>query len=117
VWPKPKNQKEKDVLIGKLGEVIKTEYGRIGRIIDNQLLGRIGVGGKLSVHWTKAEYKQLVDRELARRIEKVKKDGKSSVHCDAFETWLLDTTWARRSLSLLARSARFSLIPASGMKW
>lgn len=104
VWPKPKDQKEKDVLIGKLGEVIKTEYGRIGRIIDNQLLGRIGVVEVL-VHWTKAEYKQLIDRELARRIEKVKKDGKLQ-YTEAFKNWLLDTTWGQGGRLVFSQGAR-----------
>lgn len=106
VWPKPKNQKEKDILIGRLNEVLKTEYGRIGRIIDDQLLGRIGVMEVL-VHWTKAEFTKLIDNNLKGRVAKYKKESNAEVvFTPAFRQWLIDTTWGQGGRLAFATGAR-----------
>ncbi len=93
IWAKPRDQREKDILIGRLGDVLKTEYSKFGRVLSNALLRRIGTVEVL-VHWTKNEFTQLVDRNLQSRVAKFAKEAAADLEfTPRLREWLIDTTW------------------------
>jgi len=105
IWPKPTNEKEKQVLLDKLTNVVTVEYGKVGRVINNQLLRRVGVIEMMS-HFTKREYQDLIRYQLQSRIDKVKADVNADLSfTPALESYLFTQTWGEGGVLVFTRGA------------
>ncbi len=104
-WPKPKSSKEKQVLLDRLRDVVTVEYGKIGRVVNNQLLRRIGVI-EMMPHFTKASFKALIRQKLQSRTDKVKIDKNADLtFTPKFEAYLFDQTWGEGGVLAFTRGA------------